>query len=75
MSNVQCAMCNETVRGIPGAEYIWLERRTRSGETYFITSKPGAAAVMFYIYQLTDGKAVKLGKGASPVELEKKYVK
>lgn len=61
------------VPGIPSAERIWTEYRTRSGEMFWMTTKrndPG----MFYLYKDESGRAAKLGKGESPVALEKRFI-
>ena len=61
------------VPGIPSAERIWTEYRTKLGDVYYLTSKrsvPGA----FWLYRLEGDRAVKLGKGDNPVTLEKRFI-
>ena len=62
------------VSGIPKAEKIWANLISDSKENYYITSKENDRS-MYFIYKLVNGKAVKLGKGKDPKELETKYSK
>lgn len=59
--------------GIPSNEKIWFQRTTTNGKHYCITSK--ASRDIYYIYEVIDGKATKLGKGATPPVLEEKFIK
>jgi len=64
------------VPGIPTTERIWTEYRTTNGEVYYLTTKRNVPGT-FWLYRLDrqGDKAVKLGKGDSPVALEKKFIK
>jgi len=53
--------------GIPKTERVWVTRTTEKGDTFYITSKETDRTV-YFLYKLTDGKAVKQGKG-SPEKL------
>ena len=59
--------------GIPSNEKIWAQPIGRDGRHYCITSK--ASRDIYYIYEIIDDKATKLGKGAIPPVLEEKFIK
>lgn len=59
--------------GIPKGEILRVTYTTRTGEVYYITSKPNREC--YYLYKDEDGKAVKIAKGSNPPELEEKYLK
>ena len=59
--------------GIPSTEKIWFQRFTVDGRHYCITSK--MSRDIYYIYEIIDGKATKLGKGPNPPTLEEKFIK
>lgn len=59
--------------GIPSNEKIWVQIKTDNKRLYYITSK--ASRDMYYIYEIKDDKATKLGKGSNPQALETKYIK
>lgn len=61
------------VPGIPSAERIWTEYRTRAGEVFYLTTKRNVPGT-FWLYRLEGDRAVKLGKGESPVALEKRFI-
>lgn len=61
-----------SINGIPKSERIWVTHKTEKGETFYITSKESRDC--YFIYKEEKGKAVKLGKASSPVDLEKKYI-
>lgn len=61
------------IPGIPKSEIIWLKRLAQNGDTYYITSKETRDC--YYLYKMENNKAIKLGKAATPIELEKKYIK
>lgn len=53
---------------------MWLAHYDAKHELrYIITSK--AARDFYFLYELRDGKFVKLGKDKSPLALEKKFIK
>ena len=60
--------------GIPKTEKVWTHIFTAGNDEYFITSRDSSRE-FYYIYKLSEGKAVKLGKSPSPSELEEKYIK
>ena len=60
------------ISGIPKSETIWVKRTTSKGEIYYITSKENRD--FYFLYNEENGKAVKIGKAKSPLELESKYV-
>lgn len=64
------------VKGIPKTERIWVRHIRNNGDVFYTTSKENDTS-MFFLYQFDkqEGKAVKLGKSKSPLELEKKYIK
>lgn len=62
------------VQGIPKNEKIWTTSKTLAGNTYYITAKI-TNRDMYFIYQLIDGKAVKIGKNKNPNILSQQYVK
>jgi hypothetical protein len=58
--------------GIPSTEIVWVTITDDLGDEYVITSK--TTRDMYYIYRLEKDKAMKLGKGVSPIELEQKFI-
>ena len=60
------------ITGIPKTEQIWVKRTTSKGEIYYITSKENRD--FYFLYKEENGKAVKIGKAKSPLELESKYI-
>lgn len=60
------------INGIPKNEKIWVKRITEKDETFYITSKE--ARDYYFIYKYENGKATKLGKAKSPLDLEEKYI-
>ena len=61
------------IKGIPKSEKIWVKRISEGGGLYYTTSKIDDRSY-YYLYKITDGKAVKIGKSKSPAELEEKYI-
>ncbi len=61
-----------SVNGIPKTERVWVTRKTAKGETFYITSKETRDC--YFLYKEENGKAVKLGKAKSPLDLEEKYI-
>ena len=59
--------------GIPKTERIWETRLTGDGRKFYVTSKESRD--YYFLYKEENGKAVKLGKAKTPLELEKKYIK
>ena len=59
--------------GIPNNEIIWLQRTSKDGTLYYVTSK--ALRDTYYIYEIIDNKATKIGKGPNPSALELKFIK
>lgn len=57
----------------PAGEKIWEFYNNKHGELAFImTSK--SSREYYFVYELQDGKFVKLGRGQNPRELEKKFI-
>lgn len=65
-------MRDKAIQGVPSSETVWLDFKTSDGKRYLITSK--VLRDWYYIYRVTDGKAEKLGKASSPMELEQEYI-
>lgn len=63
----------QKVNGIPNTEMIWIMRKTDKGEIFYITSKE--ARDLYFLYKYENGKAIKLGKSKSPLDLEEKYIR
>lgn len=58
----------------PKGEIVWVSHYDAGHKLkYITTSKP--ARDYYYLYELRDGKLVKLGKDKSPDTLEERYVK
>lgn len=66
-------MVSESVKGIPKSEHIWTMHTTSNGDVFYTTAKENDRS-MYFIYKMIDGKAVKLGKNKSPLELDRKYI-
>ena len=60
------------VNGIPKTERIWVKRISSRGDIYYITSKD--VRDYYFLYKEENGKAIKLGKAKSPLDLERKYI-
>ena len=60
------------IPGIPKTERVWLTGVSAKNEKYYITAKENRDC--YFLYKEKDGRAVKMGKGKSPLELERKYV-
>ena len=58
--------------GIPSTEIVWVTITDDLGDEYIITSKSDRN--IYYIYRLEKEKAVKLGKGNNPIELEQNFI-
>lgn len=61
------------IKGIPSNEQIWVREIDSSGDIYYITAKNSRDC--YYLYKENNGVAVKVGKGETPNELERKYIK
>ena len=60
--------------GISKSEIGWVDFEDKNGVVrYTITSKASAPYEMFFLYELQGDKFVKIGKGANPLELEKRF--
>lgn len=56
----------------PKGEFVWVQYYDKNGDQVGImTTKP--ARDCYYLYGVENGEFVKLGKSASPLELETKY--
>ena len=60
------------MKGIPSKELILTEIKSLEGETFYITTT--TLRDTYYIYNIKDNAATKLGSGKSPTELEIKYI-
>ena len=58
--------------GIPSTETVLVTITDDLGDEYVITSKSDRN--VYYLYRLEKEKAVKLGKGDNPLELEEKFI-
>jgi len=57
----------------PKGEIVWVSHHDTNGNLkYITTSKP--ARDYYFLYELRDGKFVKLGKDHNPRVLEDKYI-
>lgn len=61
----------ERVNGIPPSEIRWVHIFTEKNE-YYVTSKESRGN--YFLYQVRDGKAEKIGKSKSPADLEERCV-
>lgn len=61
----------KTIPGIPRTEILWLTYERKDGTVFYITSK--VIRDYYFCYKLVNGKAEKLGKAKSPLDLEEKY--
>lgn len=62
----------DTELKFPKGEIVWTQYLDEKRNLRFIvTSKPMQDT--YFLYELKDGKFVKLGKASDPVELEKTY--
>ena len=60
------------MKGIPKNERIWEDIRPDKSSRFLITSKPDRTA--YFIYQIVDGAAKKLGQNRNPKKLTQNYV-
>jgi hypothetical protein len=60
------------MKGIPSKEIVMTEIKSLKGETFYITTT--ALHDTYYIYQIKDNAATKLGSGKNPLDLEDKYI-
>ena len=58
---------------IPSSETLCVTYKAADGNIYYMTSKDNNRDY-FYLYKLTNGEAIKLGKSRNPSELENKYI-
>lgn len=58
--------------GIQSTEIVWVTITDDLGDEYVITSKSDRN--IYYLYRLEKEKAVKLGKGENPLELEQNFI-
>lgn len=61
----------ERVNGISRSEIRWIHIFTEKNE-YYVTSKESRDN--YFLYQMRDGKAEKIGKSRSPADLEERCV-
>lgn len=60
--------------GIPSSEKIWSKTVLLSGQIFFITSKQNDRSV-YYLYELRNGKAVRIDKDSNPRIMEERIIK
>lgn len=60
------------MNGIRKNERIWATIKSSNG-VFYITSKNDSRD-MYYIYKEENEKAVKIGKGKNPLDLERRYI-
>lgn len=60
--------------GIPSSEKIWSKIVLLSGQIFFITSKQNDRSV-YYLYELRNGKAVRIDKDSNPRIMEERIIK
>lgn len=72
-------MCGDTRKGefmngikYPKNELIWFHYFNRN-HIFMFLSTSNLSREWYYLYELIDGKLVKLGKGKSPTELEERF--
>lgn len=56
----------------PKGEFVWVQYYNKNGECVGIMTTK-LARDCYYLYGVENGEFVKLGKSASPLELETKY--
>ena len=66
-------MSEQVFKYLPTSEILWLTVTSHSGSVFYITSKQTRDT--YYIYQQRQDSISRIGKGKTPDELEKKYVK
>lgn len=57
----------------PKGEIVWVRYNIEGELKYILTAKQ--TRDVYFLYELRDGKFVKLGKDQSPKVLEKKHIK
>lgn len=58
----------------PKGEFVWVRHNGTDGNLRYITTSKQSRD-FYYLYELRDGKFVKIGKHKDPQELERKYIK
>lgn len=66
-------MAEQILKRLPPSETLWLTVLSQSGDVFYITSKQ--TRDVYYIYQQHQNGVLRMGKGKSPDELEKKWVR
>lgn len=57
----------------PKGETVWVGYYSKEHELLFIMTSKESSRDFYYLYQVVDGKFVKLGKAKSSKELEEKF--
>ena len=57
----------------PKGEIVWVEHHNANGNLRYITTSKSTRDY-YYLYELADGKFVKIGKEKDPSVLERKYI-
>lgn len=59
----------------PKGETVWVQYHAAAGVLKYILTSKTEDRNIYYMYALVNGTFQKLGRGKSPVELERKYVR
>ena len=57
----------------PKGEMVWVRYCLRDGTTKFLLTSKKQNRDYYYLYEVVEGKLVKLGRARTPPELEKKF--
>lgn len=60
------------MKGIPSSQYVVVTILSSNSKTFYITTT--ALQDLYYIYEVKDNVATKLGSSKNPLDLENKYV-
>lgn len=60
------------MKGIPSSQYVVVTILSSNSKTFYITTT--ALQDLYYIYEVKDNIATKLGSSKNPLDLENKYV-
>lgn len=64
---------NDLPVDFPENEKVWVQYFAADGAIYYITSDKHNRST-YFIYKVDGNKLVKLGEGADPIALEKRYI-
>ena len=63
----------ETISRIPASETVAVACGKDGADRYIITSKPLGGGTVYTLYEICGNAYRRLGKGPSPMEVEKKF--